>query len=119
MLQHWEHLEEAKRADRRARRKPDRAVNQYAGYGFTWQGPPGRRRRVEHQHEQRVIAWIVRYRREGYSWRELHDHLLENSVKTAKGSPWSVMRIRRAYRAAAEARRAPAMPEPERGQDDG
>jgi hypothetical protein len=114
-LQLWDAQEEANKADRREGKRRDRARNGYAGYGFTWRGRSGRKRRVESKREMKTIAWIVRYRRDGYSWRELHDHLAENAVLTAKGKPWSVMRVRRAYRAATEAGRAPR---PENGKDD-
>jgi hypothetical protein len=99
-LQLWDSLEEANKADRREGKRQDRARNGYAGYGFTWQGRTGRKKRVESEREMKTIRWIVRYRIEGYSWGELYRHLRENGVLTAKGKPWSKMRVRRAYDAA-------------------
>jgi hypothetical protein len=115
-LQLWDGQEEAKKADRRQGKRRDRATNGYAGYGFTWQGRPGRKKRVESEREMKSIRWIVRYRREGYSWGELYRHLLENKVLTAKGKPWSKMRVRRAYDAAVRSGMVPAEPGPETGQ---
>jgi hypothetical protein len=56
----------------------------------------------------KTIKWIIRYRREGYSWGELYRHLRENGVLTAKGKPWSIMRIRRVYQAVVKGGMVPA-----------
>lgn len=112
ILEFWESVETSDKADRR-RKGPGRAKNQYAGYGYVWRGQRGKRKRVKHEREQQVIAWIVKYRGEGYSWNELHSHLAENAVLTAKGKPWSVMRIRRAYRAVMKAGGSLMEPNPE------
>jgi hypothetical protein len=112
----WDSLEEANKADRREGKRRDRATNGYAGYGFTWRGRIGQKKRVESKREIRTIQWIVRYRREGYSWGELYRHLLENGVLTANGRLWSKMRVRRAFTAAIKSGMVPAELGPETGQ---
>ncbi len=114
LMEFWDALE-AERLCRRPHKKPGQAANGYAGYGHVWRGKRGKRKRVKHEREQQVIAWIVKYRGEGYSWNELHSHLAENAVLTAKGKPWSVMRVRRAYHAAVKGGMVPAGPGDGRG----
>lgn len=102
LMEFWEALE-AERLSRWPPKKPGQAANGYAGYGHVYRGRRGKRKRVEHEHEMRTIRWIVTHKLAGYSWTELCDHLRENGVVTAKGKPWSIMRVRRAYQAAVKA----------------
>ncbi|SRR5579883_878631 len=116
IMRFWDALE-AERLSRWPLKKPGQAANGYAGYGFTWHGQRGRRRRVENEHERKVMAWIVKHKLAGYSWTELHQHLSENNVLTAKGKPWSIMRIRRAFEAAVRSGMVAAEHGPGEGQD--
>src|SRR5262245_9241031 len=81
------------------KRRQGRALNGYAGYGYKLVGPRGRRRKVPDPPEQRVIADIVRWRTEGYTWEAIYFHLLSNRVRH-RGKEWSLARIRRADAAA-------------------
>lgn len=98
VLESWLAMESERSREIKGWRKlHGRATNGYAGYGFKWVGKHGKKKRVEVPEERRTMNWIVRQKLDGYSWRELYNHLLENSVMTHRGTPWSISRIRRGY----------------------
>jgi hypothetical protein len=99
------------------RKKEGKAVNGEPGYGFRMIGRRGRRKKVPDPEERRVMAALVRWRREGYTFEEIYRHLREYKVKTRAGREWSLKRIQRAYLAAVRTGTAAAVLDPGEGQD--
>ncbi len=52
---------------------------------------------VPDEAELEVIEQVVRLRDEGWSWRQIVNHLNERQFVTASGKPWYEARVRRAY----------------------
>jgi hypothetical protein len=93
------------------RKKEGKALNGEPGYGFRMIGRKGRRKKVPDPEERRVMAALVRWRREGYTFEEIYRHLRDYKVKTRAGREWSLKRIQRAYQAAVRTAMVPAGPD--------
>ena len=75
-------------------------VNGHAGYGFTWKGPPRKKKRVPDHRELEIMGWIVALKKDGYIFEEIYWHLRKKEIFTRKGVEWSLSRIKNAHKAA-------------------
>ena len=65
--------------------------------GFIWIGKKGQKRVKRDDHDRKVMANIVTWRKMGITWDGITGHIEKYGVKTSKGGSWNVTRVRRAY----------------------
>ena len=88
------------------RKRQGTANSRYPGYGFRWERRWDRemlkyvKHKVADPDERRVMREIVRWRLDGRSWDEIHQHLVYTlRLITKEGRPWTLSRIIRAFHA--------------------
>jgi DNA invertase Pin-like site-specific DNA recombinase len=88
------------------RKRKGHATGKYAGYGFRWERRWDREQlkhvkvKVADEEERRVMREIARWRLEGRSWDEIHQHIVYGlKLVTKDGKPWTMSRIVRAFQA--------------------
>lgn len=87
------------------RKRKGHAVSKYAGYGFSWEKRWDREQskyvkvKVSNEDERSAMKLIVKWKLDGHGWDAITEHLTDQGVLTKEGKPWSVMRVRRAFRA--------------------
>lgn len=93
-------ISERHRESKRLRKILGKQLNFTAGYGFSWKGPPGNKRRVPNVEEQRVMAEIVMMRDAGMAghaiWLQFkRERRMYQNHKDGRYYEWNLRRIYR------------------------
>lgn len=104
----WEKEKETARLRRAfaTRRTRGKLLNGSAPPGYKIVGRKGQRRLVPDHNEQAAVEKIIQLTREGYSWWDTRQALIDLGIKDRRGKYWTIHRISKALK---DATRQPAL----------